>query len=700
MRGIDDWLGRQARRERRLVTLEEVVLGGNPARYARYRLRFFGVRALTSAVLHVLRLTLLRFVFAHQTFFTVLLLNAVAGLASSFWWGGLEVMRERVRRLARDGDRRHIPGEIRHWLAIAAVLAAVPLAASLGWVGWQLTARHRHFNVLQLYVFSVAFRLAVQLVVETLHSGVYALRRVYRPLVSIVAVELASFVGVLGLWPWLGRWAFPIATLASAVASGAVVVRYTLRAYHLLGWLPLRALPDGAPARPRRLAQLLAAGASYALMKMDAVLMVALFHLRPGESAQTKLFLFFVAVGPAVQAGFDWAQLLYFDLKRLGPAVLCGFRRRYEELAARLGWLVGALLWAAACLLATAILRRNLGLLYLLVAPFFLSRSVLARAQVVAFARRRYAALLGGGVALLAAMWGLRTGLPDERVGLPVLAAVAFATAWLLDRTDRASDADGVAGRAVPLTEWLAHVRAVPAPVRIRAVRFARPRGLASPHGWAEENRWRLRQVARRIGRRLKTRGAAAVVHPDRVVWYETGPSPLGVRRLVGWGGGLLASVDDTPVGRDGEAALRAAAERGFFGLASASRREPEEPEAAFARIVRRGLVHAVGAAGPGPLGALPVRDKRKIFAEAVHFAGHLHARERRGRWDVTSFAAHGELALIFVVDRRVDRRARLRWRRLVARMNVEAATGAPLPQSVEPRGLHAPSRPRAGVHP
>ena len=237
---------------------------------------------MSSAVLHGVRLTVLQYIFSHQAFLTTLLLNAIAGLVTSFWWGALEVLRARVRHLSRDAQRHRIPEEIGQWLTVAAVLAVISLLLPAGWIIWEHAYRHRPFDVLQLYIFAIGFRLSADFLTLMFHSGVYAVRRVYRPMPAMVAVELSSMLAVLALWPWLGRWSFPIAVLLGTAVSAGLVVHYTARLYRLLGWLPLRlAKPQRAQfARWSTIAEFLAAGLSYALMKLDAFLMLAMFHSR------------------------------------------------------------------------------------------------------------------------------------------------------------------------------------------------------------------------------------------------------------------------------------------------------------------------------------------------------------------------------------------------------------------------------------
>jgi hypothetical protein len=645
---------------------------------------------LSSAVLHGIRLTLLQYIFSHKTFLTTLLLNALASLLTSFWWGALEVLRGRVRRLARDAERHRVPLEISQWLAIAAALALVSLVLPTGWIAWQLLHRGRAFNVLHLYVFAICFRLAADFITLTFHSGIYAIRRVYRPLPAMVVVELVSMLVVLALWPWLGRWSFPIAVLLGTSVSAGLVLHYTGRLYRFLGWLPLPLVkPEFSRfARQSTLWEFCAAGTSYALMKMDAFLMLTMFHSRAAASGGVSLFVLFVSVGPAVQAGFDWAQLLYFDLKKLDATCLRAFRRRYEQLAFHLAWVVGLVLWGFACLLGTAIMRRNLGELYWLIGPFFLSRSFLALAQIQAFSRRRYGALLAGGALLLALILALQTAMPAESYRLLGLALGTSLVAAALRIAGRSAHHGVPERRVLSLTEWLQCVQKVQEPVRVRSLRFAintEPQHLqrAGVKTWAEEERWRHRRMAQRVAKRIQGCGVLALLYPGQLVWYETAQAPVRMNEhtLLSWGGGLVGSIRASRFERDGVAALRAALKMGLLaGPLRNMRRlggksvQPQEVEQVFSHMLPQGVIYSPDGRGAEKLKNFSSRERRAIFSEAVQFAEHLHGSPRNRRFDVTSLCSEGELTRIFIIDRACDRGQRTRWRARITAMNVASA--------------------------
>lgn len=676
MRELSDWLEQQAARERRIVLLEDALLGDRFWAYAWYRLRFFFARYLARSAIHAVTVVLLYRIFSQREFVAILAVYAATSLASSFWWGALEAMRGEVRTLYRAGKPHLIGREIGRWLALSLLLAAGALTGTAVWI-----AAHGTLGPADAYVAALGLRLALELVSRCYHSGVYAIRRIYRPLTAILAVEVVGLAGVLALWPIAHAWSFPAAAALSALTVTGLTFHYTRRAYRFFGFDPFRAL-----ARPRlraALPELFAAGSAYAVMSLDALLVLALLGAGGRPLDDTMLFALFFAVGPTVRAGFEWAQLLYFDLKRLELRVFRNVRAHFERRMLRLALLLGLVFWLLASAIATAVYGRSLGAFYPLLAPFFLARGLLAVVQIQAFAERAYAELLknagfcAGGVV---AAGVLVDGEQATVVALTVVTLAGFALLRLREEhVHRAMRAREV----LWLSEWLAEVSAQRGPTRISAVRFPlEPRrfGRDSVREWEDENRWRHRRFAERLAGWLHGHGGVTVIQPGFVVWFERGGSTpaIGERRLHTEGGGLIERLGATPLEPDGPAALASARALSLLGpgFGTGGVVVADEVRLAFRRLFPDGVVYAPDEPLPAELAALSSQEKRIVMLDAAVFARDFRPSGRRSRFDVTAFCTSGELRLIFVTDRSRDRGRRLRWRSLVRELNVKAALG------------------------
>ncbi|MFY9580475.1 MAG: hypothetical protein WAQ33_14260, partial [Gaiellaceae bacterium] len=465
---LDRWLRNQAARERRVVVLEEGLLGDRLWRYSFYRLRYFFLSYLNESALHAVTVLFLFRHLAWGNFRLVIVATTATAFVSSFWWGALEALRGQVRDLHRSGRPHRIERAIGGWLTFALLLSAVALACAIGWSVWR--AIDGTFDVTDAFVASLLLRLALDLPVRCYHSGVYALRRVYKPLVATLAPEFLGLATILALWPLIGIWSVVVGSVLTTALVTGLTLRYTRRVYHFLGFAPLREAGRaamravlGGAAR-----EFLTAGTSHAIMALDALAVLAL--LLGAKTDSRALLVLFLAM-PTIRAGAEWARLLYFDLKRLELRLFTNLRKRFERHTLQLAWLLGLVFWGVAAGIATGYYGRDVGGLALALLAFFVARSLLARAQIQAFAERAYPMVLGTGALCLAGFVAVGLFAHGESARLGGVALVAAVCAVLLTRLSQTARARGEPGTALLTLEWLRRLGHVRTPLRVGAAR-------------------------------------------------------------------------------------------------------------------------------------------------------------------------------------------------------------------------------------
>jgi hypothetical protein len=679
---LERWLQRQGAREQRGVVLEEGLLGDRLWRYSAYRLRFFFLTYLNESALHAVSVLFLFRHLAWGNFRLVVVASAAGAFLSSFWWGALEAMRGQVRDLHRSGRPHRIEAVIAGWLALSLGLSALFLALTVAWTVWR--ALDGSFGVADAFVAALLLKVALDLPVRCYHSGVYALRRVYKPLAATLAPEFLGLATILVFWPLVGIWSVVIGSLLTTAVLTGLSILYTRRVYHFLGLAPLRSARIGALRTSLRgaLPEFVTAGASHAVMALDALAVLALLL---GAKTDSRALVVLFLTMPTIRAGAEWARLLYFDLKRLELRLFTNLRRRFERHTLELAWLLGFVFWGVAAAIAAGYYRRDVGGLALALLGFFLARSLLARAQIQAFADGAYGSVLGTGGLCLAGFVAVALVAEGETARLGAVALVAAACAVALMRARRSARAEGDPGTALLTLEWLRRLGTVQAAVVLGSARVAYGGAVERLDARTREdsNRWRLAQLAERTARRLGTSGAAAWIGPDRLVWFEAGehPSRVTVDWLQRASGGLMSEVVERECAT-GEEALLAAGRGELVGYASPHLLEPIFPvdvDAArrtFEELVPDGIVYSPDEPVPARLAALPAADLRTILVDAVAFARDLRSGRRRSRFDVTALCSGGELRLIFVADPNVRRHSRGRWRHLVTALNVRGAIG------------------------
>ena len=670
MNELTRWLERQARREKRAVYLEEALLGTRFWRYALYRLRFFFVRYAVASTTHAVTVLLLYRFFDRTHFVIVLVVYAAASIVSELWWGALEALRSEVRRLYRTRAPHVIPEAIGRWLSLAMQLTILTILCASAWLVAQ-AVRTGTLKPAELYVFAILLRLGLQFFTRAFHSGIYAIRRIYRPLPAILAVELLSVCVALALTPLLGAWALPAGALAAVPAVSGLSLYFTGRAYRFLAISPTIAVKTAALPRRRALRDFLGGGISYALAGMDALLVLVFFTTGRHTAGKTGLFALFFLLAPTVRAGIEWAQLLYFDLKRLELRLFRNLLRRFRRDVLRLAVAMGLLFSGVALATGALVYRGDLSDLAWTLVPFFVAMSLLAVVHIEAYADGAYLALGVNSLLCLAGFATVRLTVDSNRMTVLLLGAVAFAGFLLLLLRPERLRRGG--GRIVATAEWLAEVRSVAAPVTVGAARFYREAD------GDDEDAWRRNQVAVRILRRLRG-GSATLLEPGLLAWYErAGDSKITKGSVPALSGGLLEWRGAFTRGTGAEA-LRDAATNGLLGGGIADlvrkprRLDVDELRRAFARTFATGIVYAPDEPVSPQLAALPVEEKRAAVADAVAFARELRVWRPRSRFHVTALCTSGELKLIFLVNRRAPERLRLRWEARVSRANLEAA--------------------------
>lgn len=681
MNELDDWFDRQARRQRRRVYLEDALLSNRFAAYARYRLRFFAARYAGASAVHGVRVLLLFQIFSQRQFGAIVLAHAVASVINSAWWGILEEMRAAVRRLYRTHHPDAIPKEISRWLAMSLRLSAVAAVAAL-LLG--LVALLRGFGPAELYLLAIVARVGADFVLRCYHSGIYAIRRVYRPLPTMLAVDAVGLLGVVALWPVIGRWSFGVGALLATAIGSALVVVYTRRTYRFFGFDPWVHLGRDRRRRPSLVhRRMLLAAAAGAAVGTDGFVVLALL-LPVGLDADRSLIVLLFAMTPTMRAAVDWAQLFYFDLKRLEAGAFGSLRRVFYGRITELAWVLGAGLGLIAGLAAVLTGTTSLPVAAALVA-FFVTRSILAAAQVAAFTDGNYLRLaLSGGASVLGFM-GVAWMTEAPLIALLGMASADLAALWVLLSAPAAVSTSRP--EVLGIADWLQRLAAASGTCVVGAVDVRPSRSSVKT---PSSLRWHTYRVAEQLVRRLRGGGHVAVLDGGRVVWFQavTAGSNTQPGEIMVATGGLAVPVRLVGPEPDGVAALRGAVASGVL--------EPAVPKAtvvaspggtdeeglatllsSFGRLVPAGAAFRPGMDQPPPaLQACSSDDRRAVLHGALAFLADFRPR-RAGSYEITAVADAGSLQSIFLTPLQVARTDRQRWRAEVVTANIALAVAA-----------------------
>lgn len=419
MNDVDRWFERTASRRRTPVSLYSSLLTGRIGAYFAYRLRYPFLIAAVRFAVHVAEFFILLATLGGVAAFTVMVLRAGSVFVSGGWWGLLEVMRERLRRYARAGDREASEHEIGRWLVLS-VLVAVGVMVAGSAVVWVLS-RADSDPVARVYALLIVLEFAIDFPVRVLHSGIYATRRVYKRIWSMFVPTVVQ-LAILGV----GFFYYPAAAIVvSIVLSNAIAIwitlHYCLEAYRLMGLRPrlehngIRALRQ-LPRIPLRLGfETTVAGLS---LRLDAILVLALIGFY-GTATRTfdmtaaldswqsiDAFQFFYLILPLFRGTYDSAGIFYFDLVRLrGSAALRPLQLWFFRKLVQIAPIIALFFWSLAAAL-TVVVIHDVPLTFLLaLIPLFVLRSVIGVYQMRLFADGRFTFHIGTLVLLVVLLW-------------------------------------------------------------------------------------------------------------------------------------------------------------------------------------------------------------------------------------------------------------------------------------------------------
>ncbi|MBN2194470.1 MAG: hypothetical protein JW751_16755 [Polyangiaceae bacterium] len=550
MKTLRAWLARERRRLERTPRLADALVTDRGLWYAAYRLRYGVVRVALRTALHVVELALLSLVFPLSWLAPVFIVRTASSLFAVLWWGGLEALREQVRRLARERRGDAVGGVIDDWLVLSVIVAAALQLVAVGWAAFGPDPVGG-FSIFDAYAIAAGIRVGLETIARTYHSGIFALRRIYRPLWTLLLIDVFDLLGPLLLWRAVGTWSFATSILAVGLLRVGILLHYTRRGYRGAR-LADRQLLQAARRAPRRLAKLgLGTAASHALAaaagQVDSLVLMALVAgSRAGTSLRLAATLF--VLSPLLGAGVGWARVFYFDFKRLQRGAPLFLVERFEGLVGNVAGGFPILCWAlgfaSASLVAPEVV--NAGSLVLL--PFLVARSLFALRHVQAFAYQDHRVQAALALAVLVGL-GLVVVLPeDEHLllgALTLVLVVAIVAVPAARRPASGPSLDSVP--ELPLLRWLPAGVAAELPARIWRVRH--DRRLASGG--------KLRVALRRVV------GAGAFTSPaaDSLLLLSLGEAERDRERrsLIRAAGGCILAIDCLGAGPNGRSAIAAA---------------------------------------------------------------------------------------------------------------------------------------------
>ncbi len=330
MQTINSWKTARVRQKQNRSALSSLILAGNNSSYILYRLRFFLINTLLIVGIHIVEfIFLLQFLGLHHTSL-LFSLRAFSWVVIGAWWGALEVMRESIRKLYKQKAKNDIVETITAWLYLGGITGTILFIVVFICKLIIAKSNFQYEMFVDFYMVIILIQTLIRLLIRTIHSGRFAIGRVYRPFWSITLPEIFTAAGVFCLWPLIGIKALPIAFFLGSIISAMITWYYCSQSYAQLKypsfhWISIKKFI--AIFKKTSLKQIALTSIAGFTMTIEGILVILL--LKSNTSLQyEKLVLAFYLILPLVQSSFNWSRLFYFDFTKISNPIFFHFHDR------------------------------------------------------------------------------------------------------------------------------------------------------------------------------------------------------------------------------------------------------------------------------------------------------------------------------------------------------------------------------------
>jgi hypothetical protein len=325
LNNIQRWFLRQQKRQTSAASLYEVGHTLSIYPYILYRLRLFSLNILLLSICWAAEYYFLFFCMNPQDAAPIVGLRFVTITVYIVWWSFMEVLRIRIRHYYKEKKQKLIAQEIAHWMILGCLscFAAIVLLFIVLYIyiasGNTIAIQPRLFSVYAMLIFlhTTSF-----ILINIIRSSIYAVKRVSRPLISLVIAHIVGFILLLLTYRWLRSYALGCVYLTVTVINIVLSLYYMGRMDRIMHFLPsvffaqesLASFPHFLSSLLQRHAVLLfVVGVA---LSSQMLLFYYLFYILHFLNDYNLLAIVFLTSLQFFQV-FSWPTLFYLDFKRL-----------------------------------------------------------------------------------------------------------------------------------------------------------------------------------------------------------------------------------------------------------------------------------------------------------------------------------------------------------------------------------------------
>ncbi|MDA7742459.1 hypothetical protein N8865_02475, partial [Francisellaceae bacterium] len=310
---------------------------------------------------------------------------------TSFWWGALETLRASVRHAFKAKDQKSIDQTLGYYLMFAIIIISTLMLIAIGTWYNQLYSSGIPI-IMQWFTLFYIFKVLINLMLRTYHSGAYAITRIVRTPLSVIAPELIGIMTLAVMYPLYPEASALGAMIVRNIVGMILVFKFTNRMYNFYELEPVRhkfkiffIWIKNFPVL-----EFLLAGTSFLLIQADIVLIMLATYLMQSSLIPNELFLILFLISPMFTASTSWAFLFYFDRKRVNDPDLSKMMAFYNTVIQKYAIFFAILYWLIALFVSVLLLSSQAYWYLIALLPFFIIKSILGNFQIKSFSERAY----------------------------------------------------------------------------------------------------------------------------------------------------------------------------------------------------------------------------------------------------------------------------------------------------------------------
>jgi hypothetical protein len=387
------WFAWQKKRKENIVSLYHAAFAHNILPYVYYRLRYFGFNSIILSFCYAIECYFLYFYIGFTNAISIVGLRFLVVAINNSWWCVSEILRTRVRYYYQKRMRQAVNDEISMWITgslCIAVIVAIILGSVFIHVSYYLVSSRK--LIFEIYAAILLFHVGSAILVSTIHSSLYALRRISRPFLSVSIAQLLGLFSMVITYHWLRLYTLAGAYFLETILNIGISLYYIQRMNRLMNILPKKLIVFSKIGKffigflNKEALILILTGV--ALSSQLLLLYFILYY--SNMMYRFHLIIVMFLISPQFHQLYNWAVLFYFDFKRLSKIEMQNVYQQLDRALKYPAFFVALAMWLLSVCFIKLFFEEGWRAMSLALLPIYLARSFYGYKCIEYFCTFRY----------------------------------------------------------------------------------------------------------------------------------------------------------------------------------------------------------------------------------------------------------------------------------------------------------------------